>query len=82
MLSTPCTKLLLNLSSATSTQGNVYMEKLLALFGSQKAVADALGVSKAAVSQWFKDGALPPARALEIVRMTKGAITLKELIGE
>lgn len=58
------------------------MEKLLALFGSQKAVADALGVSKAAVSQWFKDGELPPARALEIVRMTKGAITLKELIGE
>lgn len=57
------------------------MEALLKAFGSQKAIADALGISESAVSQWFKAGKVSPARALEIVRITKGAIKLKEIIG-
>ncbi len=58
------------------------MDALLKAFGSQKAIADTLGVTESAVSQWFKAGKIPPARALEIVRLTKGAIKLKEIIGE
>ncbi len=58
------------------------MDALLKAFGSQKAIADTLGVTESAVSQWFKAGKVPPARALEIVRLTKGAIKLKEIIGE
>ncbi len=58
------------------------MEALLKAFGSQKAIADTLGVTESAVSQWFRAGKVPPARALELVRLTKGAIKLKEIIGE
>lgn len=58
------------------------MDALLKAFGSQKAIADTLGITESAVSQWFKAGRVPPARALEIVRLTKGAIKLKEIIGE
>lgn len=58
------------------------MDALLKAFGSQKAIADTLGITESAVSQWFKAGKVPPARALEIVRLTKGAIKLKEIIGE
>lgn len=58
------------------------MEALLKAFGSQKAIADTLGVTESAVSQWFRAGKVPPARALELVRLTKGAIKLKDIIGE
>lgn len=58
------------------------MEALLKAFGSQKAIADALGISESAVSQWFRAGKVPTIRALEIVRITKGKIKLKEIIGD
>lgn len=58
------------------------MGTLLKAFGSQKAIADALGITESAVSQWFKAGKVPPARALEIVRLTKGAVKLKEIVGD
>lgn len=58
------------------------MDALLKAFGSQKAIADALGITESAVSQWFKAGKVPPVRALEIVRLTKGAVKLKEIVGD
>lgn len=58
------------------------MDALLKAFGSQKAIADSLGITESAVSQWFKAGKVPPARALEIVRLTKGAVKLKEIMGD
>lgn len=58
------------------------MEALLKAFGSQKAIADALGITESAVSQWFKAGKVPVARALEIVRITKGKVKLKEMVGD
>lgn len=58
------------------------MEALLMAFGSQKAIADALGITESAVSQWFKAGKVPASRALEIVRITKGKVKLKEIIGD
>lgn len=58
------------------------MDALLKAFGSQKSIADALGITESAVSQWFKAGKVPPARALEIVRLTRGAVKLKEIVGD
>ena len=55
------------------------MESLLNMFGSQKALASALGVTESAVSQWFKKGAVPLPRAVEIVRITSGKIKLKDI---
>jgi predicted transcriptional regulator len=39
------------------------IQKLIKRYGSQQAVADAFGVTKGAVSQWVKAGAIPAARA-------------------
>lgn len=58
------------------------MEALLKAFGSQKAISDALGITESAVSQWFKAGKVPVSRALEIVRITKGKVKLKEMVGD
>ncbi len=38
------------------------IHKLIKRYGSQQAVADAFGVTKGAVSQWVKAGAIPAAR--------------------
>lgn len=55
------------------------MDSLMALFGSQKAIASALGVTESAVSQWFKKGSIPLPRAVELVRITSGKVKLKEI---
>lgn len=55
------------------------MDSLIALFGSQKAIASALGVTESAVSQWFKKGSIPLPRAVELVRITSGKVKLKEI---
>lgn len=41
-------------------------------FGTYAKVADALGISKGAVSQW--NGSIPEERQLELHRLTKGAL--------
>ena len=41
-------------------------------FGSQTALADALGISKAAVNKWGAD--VPPLRQLQLQAMTNGAM--------
>jgi DNA-binding transcriptional regulator YdaS (Cro superfamily) len=50
------------------------MEKIIEWFGSQRALAAALGVTDGAVSQWVADGQLPPYRALQIERLTNGEL--------
>lgn len=41
-------------------------------FGTYSAIADALGISKGAVTQW--NGEIPESRQLELHRLTKGAL--------
>jgi len=55
------------------------MEKTQAIshFGSAANLARALGISKAAVSQW-KDQ-VPELRALQLERLTDGELRLREL---
>ena len=50
-----------------------------ALGGSYAHLAAKLGVSDAAISQW-KKGGIPPARALEIERLTEGRVKASEII--
>lgn len=57
------------------------MDSLIRMFGSQRALASALGVTESAVSQWFKKGCVPLPRAVEIVRITSGKIKLKDISG-
>lgn len=45
-------------------------------FGSKRAVADALDISKGAVSQWGDD--VPKLRAYELERITNGALLVNE----
>jgi DNA-binding transcriptional regulator YdaS (Cro superfamily) len=56
------------------------MKQVIEFFGSKSAMAKALGVDKAAVSQWLRYG-LPPARAIEIEKMTNGEIKAVDIVG-
>jgi len=42
------------------------IHKLIKRYGSQQAVAQAFGVTKGAVSQWLKAGAIPAARVWQV----------------
>jgi len=42
------------------------IHKLIKQYGSQQALAQAFGVTKGAVSQWVKAGAIPAARAWQL----------------
>ena len=42
------------------------IQKLIKRYGSQQAVAQAFGVTKGAVSQWVKAGAIPAARVWQV----------------
>jgi DNA-binding transcriptional regulator YdaS (Cro superfamily) len=48
------------------------INKVIMYFGSQSALAIALGVTEGAVSQWVSSGVIPPARAVQIERITDG----------
>lgn len=48
------------------------MDDVVRYFGSYGELADALGVSRPAVSQWMASGAFPPLRALQIERLSGG----------
>jgi hypothetical protein len=43
-------------------------------FGSKSAVARELNIGKAAVSKWDKDGLVPPLRAAQLHRKTRGKL--------
>lgn len=50
--------------------------------GGKLALAKALGVTHAAVSQWLREGGLPPARAIELERLTEGGLRAVNLVAE
>ena len=50
--------------------------------GGKLALAKALGVTHAAVSHWLRDGGLPPARAIEMERLTGGALRAVNLVAD
>ena len=54
------------------------MEKVIKYFGSQKELADLLGVTQMAISQWKKRG-IPIKRCLQIEQLSKGAIKREEI---
>lgn len=58
------------------------MKRLIEHFGTQADIALALGVSFGAVSQWVSAGGMPPKRAIQIERLTKGEFKATELVGE
>lgn len=47
-------------------------------FGSQAKLADAIGVSQAAISKWPED--VPELRAYQIERLTQGALKVNPVI--
>ena len=48
------------------------LKRLVGFFGSQVAIAEILGVTESAVSQWISTGGLPAKRAVKIEMLTKG----------
>ena len=58
------------------------MHEAIRWAGGKLALAKALGVTHAAVSQWLREGGLPPARAIEVERMTGGALRAANLVAE
>ncbi|WP_081946978.1 Cro/CI family transcriptional regulator [Candidatus Francisella endociliophora] len=50
------------------------IQEVLNYFGNQNKLALALGVTRAAVGRWVKDGEIPPKRQIQIQRLTKSKI--------
>lgn len=48
------------------------VEELIEHFGSPNKLAGELDVSSAAISQWVKEGFIPPLRAIQIEHITGG----------
>ena len=48
------------------------LDEVIEHFGSQVKLADTLGVTQGAVSQWMSNGGLPAGRAVQIERLTGG----------
>ena len=57
---------------------NEALNKAFKIYGSQAKLARALNIAPMAVSKWKTKG-VPPQRALEIERITSGAITRQDL---
>ena len=58
------------------------MNEAIEWAGGKLALAKALGVTHAAVSQWLLEGGLPPARAIELERLTGGNLRAVNLVAE
>ena len=54
------------------------IDKAIQHYGSQAALARACDVSQMAVSKWTRNG-VPPERALQIEKLTDGAVTRQDL---
>ena len=55
-------------------------EKVIELVGSQAALAKAMNISRQAVNDW--GGKIPSGRALEVVNLVNGEVTLEELFNQ
>lgn len=51
---------------------NEEIKKLIDFYGSRSRLARALGVHRAAVTQWCDQGGLPPKRAIQVEQLTGG----------
>lgn len=51
---------------------NDKLQQVIGHYGSQSKLAELLGVTRAAVTQWVNDGVLPPLRAIQIEVMSGG----------
>mgnify|MGYP005990854593 CR=1 FL=1 len=51
---------------------NETLQQVIEYYGSQAKLAELLGVTRAAVTQWVNDGGLPPLRAIQIEVMSGG----------
>ena len=58
------------------------MHEAIRWAGGKLALARALGVTHAAVSQWVREGGLPSARAIQVERMSGGALRAINLVAE
>jgi DNA-binding transcriptional regulator YdaS (Cro superfamily) len=56
----------------------VRMEKVINYFGTQKKLADILGVTQMAISQWKKRG-IPIKRCVQIEQLSNGKIKREEI---
>lgn len=56
-------------------------EELFKYFGGQNKMAGKLNVTTQAISQWVKDGKVPPARAIQIEKITNGEFKAVDLAG-
>ena len=61
-----------------SMKRNPILDQAQAMYGTQRAFADALEVDPMAVYRWHMKG-VPPERALQIEILTNGAITRQDL---
>ena len=61
-----------------SMKRNPILDQVQALYGSQRALADALQVDPMAVYRWHTKG-VPPERALQIEILTNGMVTRQDL---
>ena len=56
------------------------MNEIIDHFGGKARLAEALGVERSAVSLWLRYG-LPPARAIEIERLTDSKFRASDIVG-
>jgi DNA-binding transcriptional regulator YdaS (Cro superfamily) len=54
-------------------------DKLRQALGSQRALAQRLGIGDMAISGWKRRGRIPASRVLEIERITNGQVTRHEM---
>lgn len=54
-------------------------EQVISHFGSQAAVAKALGITQPSISDWNRSGSIPQLRQLQIEQVTDGALKADEL---
>ena len=58
------------------------IERVIEHFGSRAKLARVLGVDRSALTQWVRDGAFPPKRAIQIEELSDGKFKAKDIIAE
>lgn len=58
---------------------NPELNKLLAYYGSKLDIANAVGVTKGAITFWYSRNRVPIQRALELEKATKGHVSAVKL---